>query len=117
MATAVASETVRVAPGRGRMAESSEALIGDPDQADWWGAARGIVRSAARLLCMTSVDERDRGQPINSPRAPEPVGAYPHARRAGNLLFLSGVGPRRRGSSEIPGVVLGRDGSVIEHDI
>lgn len=38
----------------------------------------------------------------NSSKAPEPVGAYPHARRAGNLLFLSGVGPRVRGSSEIP---------------
>jgi 2-aminomuconate deaminase len=80
------------------------------------GAARGIVRSAARLSCMTSAEDRDRPH-IHSTRAPEPVGAYPHARRAGNLLFLSGVGPRRRGSSEIPGVVLGRDGSVIEYDI
>ncbi|MGA1393811.1 MAG: RidA family protein, partial [Phycisphaerales bacterium] len=35
---------------------------------------------------------------VVSTRAPEPVGAYPHAKRAGNLLFLSGVGPRRRGS-------------------
>lgn len=39
---------------------------------------------------------------INSPRAPEPVGLYPHARRVGDLLFLSGIGPRRRGSNEIP---------------
>lgn len=39
---------------------------------------------------------------INSPRAPEPVGLYPHARRVGGLLFLSGIGPRRPGSNEIP---------------
>ena len=39
---------------------------------------------------------------IQSRRAPGPVGAYPHARRVGNLLFLSGIGPRRPGSDEIP---------------
>ncbi|MEE2718812.1 MAG: RidA family protein [Planctomycetota bacterium] len=53
----------------------------------------------------------------NSDRAPEPVGAYPHARRAGNLLFLSGVGPRTRGSNEIPGVTLDEDGNVVAVDI
>jgi 2-aminomuconate deaminase len=52
-----------------------------------------------------------------SSRAPEPVGAYPHARRVGNLLFLSGVGPRQRGSKEIPGVTLDRDGKVVAYDI
>jgi 2-aminomuconate deaminase len=41
---------------------------------------------------------------IESKRAPEPVGKYPHARKAGGLLFLSGVGPRERGSKTIPGV-------------
>ena len=51
-----------------------------------------------------------------SNRAPEPVGPYPHARRAGNLLFLSGVGPRVRGSREIPGVVLGEAGVVTSYD-
>ena len=53
----------------------------------------------------------------NSERAPEPVGAYPHARRAGDLLFLSGVGPRVRGTSEIPGVTLDSDGLIVEVDI
>ena len=53
----------------------------------------------------------------HSQRAPEPVGAYPHARRAGNLLFLSGVGPRVRGSNEIPGVTLDGEGKVVEVDI
>jgi 2-aminomuconate deaminase len=54
---------------------------------------------------------------VQSSRAPEPVGGYPHARKAGNLLFLSGIGPRVRGSAAIPGVVLGPDGNVIDHDI
>lgn len=54
---------------------------------------------------------------INSTRAPEPVGAYPHARRVGNLLFLSGQGPRRRGDKNIPGVTLGPDGKVVTYDI
>ena len=39
---------------------------------------------------------------IRSQRAPQPVGPYPHARRVGNLLFLSGIGPRRPGTDEIP---------------
>lgn len=52
-----------------------------------------------------------------SARAPEPVGAYPHARRVGNLLFLSGIGPRRRGSAAIPGVTLDGAGKVIDHDV
>ena len=54
---------------------------------------------------------------FQSSRAPEPVGLYPHARRAGNLLFLSGIGPRRRGSKEIPGVRLAPDGTVESYDI
>ena len=37
-----------------------------------------------------------------SKRAPEPVGAFPHAKRVSNFLFLSGIGPRTRGTSEIP---------------
>ena len=58
------------------------------------------------------------GQDVfSSSRAPEPVGLYPHARRVGNLLFLSGVGPRKRGSKEIPGVTLGSDGQVESYDI
>ena len=56
-------------------------------------------------------------EPIRSSKAPEPVGAYPHARRAGNLLFLSGVGPRRRGTTAIPGVTLDAEGNVVAKDI
>jgi len=56
-------------------------------------------------------------QLINSEKAPEPVGAYPHARRAGNFLYLSGVGPRKRGSKEIPGVELDEEGNILSYDI
>lgn len=59
----------------------------------------------------------DSGDHVVSSRAPEPVGAFPHARRVGHLLFLSGIGPRVRGTREIPGVTLGPDGEVVACDI
>jgi 2-aminomuconate deaminase len=59
-----------------------------------------------------SQDER-----IDSKRAPEPVGLYPHARRVGSLLFLSGVGPRERGTKKIPGVELDAQGYIVSYDI
>ena len=54
---------------------------------------------------------------LNSSKAPEPVGAYPHARKVGNLLFLSGVGPRERGTKIIPGVELDGDGNIVSYDM
>ncbi|MAJ97832.1 MAG: RidA family protein [Flavobacteriales bacterium TMED288] len=54
---------------------------------------------------------------FDSNNAPEPVGAYPHSRRVGNLLFLSGVGPRVRNSNKIPGVEMDKKGKVISYDI
>jgi len=54
---------------------------------------------------------------FESSRAPEPVGAFPHAKRVGNLLFLSGIGPRVRGRKEIPGVTLDADGNIASYDI
>jgi 2-aminomuconate deaminase len=54
---------------------------------------------------------------INSSKAPEPVGAYPHARKVGNLLFLSGVGPIERGTKKIPGVELDDNGNIVSYDI
>lgn len=59
-----------------------------------------------------SQDER-----VESKRAPEPVGLYPHARKVGNLLFLSGVGPRERGTKKIPGVELDAQGHIVSYDI
>lgn len=54
---------------------------------------------------------------IESSKAPEPVGLYPHARKIGNLLFLSGVGPREKGTKKIPGVVLDEYGLIVSYDI
>ncbi|MEY2548937.1 MAG: 2-aminomuconate deaminase, partial [Verrucomicrobiota bacterium] len=53
---------------------------------------------------------------FESSRAPEPVGAFPHAKRVGDLLFLSGIGPRVRGSKEIPGVSLDSAGKIASYD-
>ncbi|MEP6705146.1 MAG: RidA family protein [Acidobacteriota bacterium] len=54
---------------------------------------------------------------FDSPRAPESVGSYPHARRVGSLLFLSGVGPRERGTKIIPGVELNEGGEIVSYEI
>ncbi|HET6226579.1 MAG TPA: Rid family hydrolase [Bacteroidia bacterium] len=59
----------------------------------------------------------DEKKIITSSKAPEPVGAYPHARRVGNLLFLSGVGPREKGTKKIPGVELDEKGNILSYDI
>ncbi|MEO5721743.1 MAG: RidA family protein [Chthoniobacterales bacterium] len=56
-------------------------------------------------------------QSFESKRAAEQVGAFPHAKRVGNLLFLSGIGPRVRGSKEIPGVTLDAGGNITDYDI
>ena len=56
-------------------------------------------------------------QSFESSRAPEPMGAFPHAKRVGNLLFLSGIGPRVRGSKEIPGVTLDSTGNIVSYDV
>lgn len=54
---------------------------------------------------------------FHSSSAPAPVGAYPHARKVGNLLFLSGVGPREPETNQIPGLVLDAQGQVQQYDI
>lgn len=54
---------------------------------------------------------------FNSEEAPEPVGLYPHARKVGDLLFLSGVGPREKGTKIIPGVTLDAHGNIESYDI
>ena len=57
------------------------------------------------------------GEKFNSDRAPRAVGLYPHARKVGNLLFLSGVGPRKAGETNIPGVTLNENGEIESYDI
>ncbi len=70
---------------------------------------RAVTRSKTRQVVIS--------QTLMSDRAPEPVGPYPHARRVGNLLFLSGIGPRERGKLAIPGVIQDAEGKVVSHDI
>lgn len=54
---------------------------------------------------------------INTDKAAKPLGAYPHARKVGNLLFLSGIGPRSAEDNSIPGLKLGEHGEILEYDI
>jgi len=54
---------------------------------------------------------------IRAPTAPKPVGSYPHARRVGNQLFLSGIGPRDPASNAIVGNVHDADDRLIGYDI
>ena len=86
------------------------------------GRVRGIAvfHRSKKCVCEIQLDDVSMGTPddtVRSDKAPDPVGLYPHARRVGNLLFLSGIGPRERGNDEIPGVVLDTDGNVAEYDI
>ena len=60
---------------------------------------------------------RESDAEVISGRAAEAVGPYPHARRAGGLLFVSGIGPRRRGTREIPGATIDAQGKVVAYDI
>jgi 2-aminomuconate deaminase len=62
-------------------------------------------------------NDLDRSGIIRTEGAPAPVGAYPHARRVGDLLFLSGIGPRVPGTNAIPGNVTGDDGSLLSYDM
>jgi len=57
------------------------------------------------------------GEKFNSKRAPQAVGLYPHARKVGDLLFLSGVGPRVSNQKDIPGVQLDNNGKIESYDI
>ncbi|MGE4614112.1 MAG: Rid family hydrolase [Planctomycetota bacterium] len=72
-------------------------------------------------MSVSDLTRKDPTAPMNdvtiSDRAPEPVGPYPHARRAGDFIFLSGVGPRSRDTTEIPGVTLDDDGNIVEYCI
>src|SRR5438046_4103090 len=72
----------------------------------------GSGSSEVREVCTAIMS-----QSFESSRAPEPMGAFPHAKRVGNLLFLSGIGPRVRGSKEIPGVTLDSTGNIVSYDI
>lgn len=54
---------------------------------------------------------------VKTSSAAKPLGAYPHARRVGNLLFLSGIGSRTAKDNSIPGLELDGDGNILKYDI
>lgn len=54
---------------------------------------------------------------IHTEKASTPLGAYPHARKVGNLLFLSGIGPRNPKDNSIPGLELDAQGNISKYDI
>ena len=56
-------------------------------------------------------------QKIFTDKAPKPVGLYPHARKVGNLLLLSGIGSRNAETDNIPGLELGDNGKIVSYDI
>lgn len=66
---------------------------------------------------MSEIQSEIISDKINTAKAPEPVGAYPHARRFGDLLFLSGVGPRKPGTKKIPGVELDSEENITSYDV
>ena len=80
------------------------------------GGAENKARSGPRTARPLS-DARGDISTLTTPNAPPPVGPYPHAKRVGNMLFLSGIGPRRPQTGEIPGLIRDGAGSVIAHDI
>ena len=54
---------------------------------------------------------------INTGNASKPLGAYPHARKVGDFLFLSGIGPRKPDDNSIPGLEMDKDGNILNYDI
>ena len=54
---------------------------------------------------------------IYTDNASTPLGAYPHAKKVGNLLFLSGIGPRNSKDNSIPGLELDNEGKIVKYDI
>ena len=82
-----------------------------------WGTGAAVV-SLTPKKSIRSAQHSPKAVPIvNADKAPEPVGAYPHARREGDFIFLSGVGPRERGKKQIPGVTLDAQGNVAAYDV
>lgn len=98
--------------------ESHNVLAAAPDvhrESELSSSDAGIPRETPPLPAARKTSDSSR--PINTTRAAPPVGPYPHARRVGELLFLSGIGPRRPVTGEIPGLIRDAEGRVVDHDI
>ena len=96
----------------------------DEDDIDYFSGDREVLEVRPELSVEKDSSKDDRqtesvatGSVINTQKAPKPVGAYPHARRVGDLLFLSGVGPRQPGTDAIPGgPIHDVDGNALNYD-
>jgi 2-aminophenol/2-amino-5-chlorophenol 1,6-dioxygenase alpha subunit len=99
--------------------EFDEGPVGDVPQERGTGLeTHNVLSEGPEVHRGSEMSSQDEGTDvIRSERAPSPVGPYPHARRVGNMLFLSGIGPRTPGTGEIPGILRDGAGSVIGHDI
>lgn len=86
----------------------------EADLVERLSSAAPAVRSVSAAGAAVAASD---GARISAVKAPPPVGPYPHARREGEFLFLSGCGPRKPGTQEIPGVTIGADGTVVAYDV
>lgn len=82
-----------------------------------YGTGSALVSLTPKKQVKSRTMDSAKPELIQAKDAPEPIGAYPHARREGDLLFLSGVGPRAKGKKEIPGVTLDAQGNILSYDI
>ena len=97
----------------------------DEDNVEVFSGERGVLDSAtktqepAQITNGPALWEPTKAEgSVNTDSAPKPVGAYPHARRVGDLLYLSGVGPRQPGTNEIPGgPIHDQQGNPLNYDI
>ena len=100
----------------------------DEDEVEVFTGERGVLDSVVAKDLQNTPSPDDSGPKlwdptnaegsVNTDAAPKPVGAYPHARRVGDLLYLSGVGPRQPGTNAIPGgPIHDGDGKSLDYDI
>ncbi|MBD42794.1 MAG: hypothetical protein CMB09_01640 [Euryarchaeota archaeon] len=100
----------------------------DEDEVEVFTGERGVLDNVVTTDMETTPSPDDSGPElwdptnaegsVNTDAAPKPVGAYPHARRVGDLLYLSGVGPRQPGTNAIPGgPIHDGDGKSLDYDI
>ncbi len=95
----------------------------DEDDVEFYRGDRNVLESGAGDMQAAGgvegpLDDSDRDVTINTSKAPAPVGAYPHARKEGNLLYLSGVGPRQPDTNDIPGgPIEDKEGKALDYDI
>jgi 2-aminomuconate deaminase len=100
----------------------------DEDDVEYYRGERNVLDAQEALIQSNELPTPSTGpalwEPpeskgaVNSDAAPKPVGMYPHARQVGDLLYLSGVGPRQPGTNAIPGgPIRDEEGNPIEYDI